>query len=229
VFKILTSIERDAIFLHLLFTIACVAVLTLPLDMAVGLKMAVLVVLYNIAVPLVGIRYPKEEWFHIWIFALLISIFQVIPDWFLSAQLGVLVFPDDGFVRIGDVSAYMAGLWAIPLFMIIFIGKRFRDRFSQHAAIYAVVVSSLLIFMMSEETMWMIPSWHAVNVTMIRHIAVYLIIPEIILGLSAFLAYETLQEQSYWLKIPAAFLVMVLYTGGLSVFYFLFEKIILGS
>ncbi len=225
--KILNSIERDAILLHLIFTVVCVAVLILPLGMVVGLKMLVLVVLYNVATPLVAVRYPKNEWYHIWIFSLLISLFQVIPDWFLSAQLGVLVFPDDGFVKIGDVSAYMAGLWTIPLLMIIFIGKRVQTRFSQPAAIWAVAISSLLIFAGSEETMWMIPSWHAVNVTMIGHIAVYLIIPEIILGLSAFFAYETIQKRSHWLKIPAAFLIMVLYTGSLSVFYFLIEKVVL--
>jgi hypothetical protein len=74
--------------------------------------------------------------------------------------------------------------------------------------------------------MWLIPSWSAVNVTLIGHIAVYLLVPEIILGLSAYLAYETIKTHSHWLKIPAAFLIMVLYTGGLSIFYFLVEKII---
>jgi len=52
--------------------------------MAVGVKMMILVVLYNVATPLAAIRYPKAEWFQIWVFALLISFFQVIPDWFLS-------------------------------------------------------------------------------------------------------------------------------------------------
>ncbi len=225
----MNAIERDVILLHLIYTVVCVTVLMLPLEIVVGLKMLILVMLYNIVTPLVAIRYPKTEWYYIWIFALLISFFQVIPDWFLSAQLGVLVFPDDGFIKIGDVSAYMAGLWTIPLLLIIFIGKRIQIRFSRSAAIWTVAISSLLIFAASEETMWMIPSWYAVNVTMIGHIAVYLIIPEIILGLSAFFAYETLQQRSHWIKLPAAFLIMVLYTGSLSVFYFLIQKIILSS
>jgi hypothetical protein len=158
---------------------------------------------------------------------IIISIFQVMPDWFLSAQLGILIFPEDGFVKIGEVSAYMAGLWAIPLFVIIFIGRSVQKRFSLRAALWSVAVSSLVIFAGSEETMWMIPSWQAVNVTTLGHVAVYLLIPEIILGLSAFLGYEAIKGKKHWFKIPAAFLIMLLYIGSLSFFYFLLETLIL--
>jgi hypothetical protein len=132
----LTPVERDGIILHLVFGIVCVAVLTLPLGLMVGVRMFLLVLFYNVVTPLAGLRHPREEWFHIWLFSFIISLFQIMPDWFLSAQLGVLVFPDDGFVKIGDVSAYMAGLWTIPFFMIIFIGKRIKARFSETAALW---------------------------------------------------------------------------------------------
>ena len=223
----LVAIERDAVLLHFIFMIACVVVLALPGSMTVGVRMFVLVVLYNVITPMVGLRFPKENWFKIWVFAFLTSLFQVLPDWFLSSQLEILIFPDDGFPKIGEVSGYMAGLWTIPLFMLIFIGKRIQTRFSQLTALWVVALASLLIFGISEETMWMIPSWHAVNVSMIGHVAVYLVIPEIILGLSAFLAYESIRDHTYWLTIPTAFLVMLLYTGSLSIFYLLVEKIIL--
>ena len=223
----LSPMEKDGVVLHLFFALVCVVVLASPLALEPGLKMFGLVVFYNLMMPLRGLRYPAQKWLHIWLFVIIISIFQVMPDWFLSAQMGILVFPEDGFVKIGEVSAYMAGLWAIPLFMIIFIGRCIQKRFSRRAALWSVAASSLVIFAGSEETMWMIPSWQAVNVTMLGHVAVYLIIPEIILGLSAFLGYEAIKEKSHWLKIPAAFLVMLLYIGSLSFFYFLLETLIL--
>jgi Domain of unknown function (DUF6989) len=228
-FKKLTAMERDAILLHLVFAVLCTIVLVLPINLSVGIKMLFLVLFYNIVTPIIGTRYQRKEWFDIWVFVFITSLFQVMPDWYLSAQLNVLDFPDDGIFKIGDVSGYMAGLWAIPLFIIIFTGKRIRDRFSLSVTLWTVAVLSLLIFAGSEETMWIIPSWKAINVTQIGHIAVYLIIPEIILGLSAYLSYESIQGRNYWLKIPAAFVVMLLYTGSLSIFYFLIEKIILQS
>jgi hypothetical protein len=223
----LSPLERDVAVLHLFFTFICVVVLAVPLGFAPGLKMFGLVVFYNLMMPLSGLCYPAEELLHIWFFVIIISIFQVMPDWFLSAQLGILIFPEDGFVKIGEVSAYMAGLWAIPLFVIIFIGRSVQKRFSLRAALWSVVVSSLVIFAGSEETMWMIPSWQAVNVTTLGHVAVYLLIPEIILGLSAFLGYEAIKGKKHWFKIPAAFLIMLLYIGSLSFFYFLLETLIL--
>ncbi|BBO74198.1 hypothetical protein DSCW_16150 [Desulfosarcina widdelii] len=225
----LTPIEREALFFHLLYSIICVGLLALPLNLAAGVRLFILVILYNIVMPVIGLRHPKERWFDIWLFSLFTSLFQVLPDWFLSAQLGVLVFPEDGLFKIGVVSGYMAGLWTIPFFMIIFFGKAVRDRYSSAVALWAVAGLSLLIFGASEETMWRIPSWYAVNVTMIGHIAVYLIVPEIILGLSVYLAYEFIRVHKCWLKVPAAFLVMQLYTGSLSIFYFLIEEILIPS
>ncbi len=225
-FSKLTVMERDAVLLHLAFAVICTVVLVLPIGLAVGVRLFALVLLYNVAVPIVGRRYPVAEWFDIWLFAFIISLFQVLPDWFLSAQLGVLMFPDDGLFKIGDVSGYMAGLWTVPFFMIMFIGTRVKSRVSSPVALWSVAAASLLIFVGSEETMWMIPSWSAVNVTKVGHVALYLIIPEIILGLSVYQVFETIRQRNHWVKIPAAFLVMLLYTGGLSIFYFIFEKVL---
>jgi len=137
------------------------------------------------------------------------------------------VFPEDGFIKIGSVSAYMAGLWAIPIFIIIFIGKRFEERASRTMAFVFVAILSLIIFGLSEMTMWSLQSWHAQNVTTIfDHLALYIMIPEVILGLSSYYFYEIVREKSHWLKIPATFTVMLLYLGSAAFFYFLIEKII---
>ena len=85
---------------------------------------------------------------------------------------------------------------------------------------------SLLIFGVAEQTLWMIGSWYAQNVVMLGHMAVYIIIPEIILGFSTYYYYGKIKEKNQWLKIPVAFIVMLLYIGSAGFFYFLFERII---
>lgn len=164
---------------------------------------------------------------NIWIFVFLLSLFQIWPDWFLSYELGILVFPEDGFLKIGTVSLYMAGLWVIPLFLIIFIGLEIQKRYSRKIVYLNVGIMSFLIFGLAEQTMWMLQSWHAQNVTMIGHIALYIIIPEIILGISTYFGYELLQEKKQLFKIPVSFVIMLLYLGNAVFFYFLFERLLI--
>ena len=219
--------EKQAVYLHLIFALICLIVLFMPLKIAVGIKMLFLVILYNIMVPVWGRLRKDLIWVNIWLFALILSVFQVFPDWFLAAQLDILVFPEDGCFKIGAVSGYMAGLWAIPIFIAVFIGDRIRLRYSPLAAYWVVGVVSLLLFAGSEQTLWILPAWHAKNVLMIGHTAVYILIPEIIFGLAAFFAYQQTKNSPIWQKIAAAFLVMQLYLGSAAFFYFIIEKLIL--
>ncbi|MHA2036704.1 MAG: DUF6989 domain-containing protein [Promethearchaeota archaeon] len=167
-----------------------------------------------------------KEWIFIWIFVFLISVFQIFPDWILSAEFNVLVFPEDGLFKIGTVSGYMLGLWAIPLFIIIFIAKQLQERYSKRIVYISVILLSLTIFGISEQSMWMLQSWYAQNVIMIGHVAVYVILPEIILGLSTYYSYELIKEKHHLFKIPVAFLIMILYLGSAVFFYFLIDQVI---
>jgi hypothetical protein len=72
--------------------------------------MFTLVSIYNVMIPLVGYLKDHREWIAMWFFAFVLSLVMIWPDWFLSTQLAVLAFPDDGFFMIGPVSGYMAGL-----------------------------------------------------------------------------------------------------------------------
>ena len=225
--ELLTEIERDAFFVHIIFAITCAVILLIPIDLKIGIRLFLLVIIYNLAVPIVGLWRKHHEWVKIWLFAFILSLFQVFPDWFLSAQLEILVFPEDGLFKIGTVSGYMLLLWAIPLFIILFVGQRVQERYSLDMAYFSVGLLSLLIFGISEMTMWMVGSWYAQNVTMIGHMAVYIIIPEIILGLMTYDTYLTIQEKNHWLKIPAGFIVMLVYLGSAAFFYFLIERVII--
>jgi len=107
----ITNLTRDFILVHIIFIGLCFAVLIIPIPIAIGIKLFILIVSYNLLIPLVGLFRKYSEWIKLWVFVFLISLFQIWPDWFLSAQLNILVFPEDGLFKIGTVSGYMAGLW----------------------------------------------------------------------------------------------------------------------
>lgn len=226
--SILANTEyRDLMLIHIIFAVLCVIVLLIP-GLVIGVKLFTLVTAYNIMVPATAYFRSYNEWLPIWFFALVLSIFQIFPDWFLATQLETIVFPDDGFFMIGPVSGYMAGLWAIPLFVILFVGLEVGKR-KPHQVTYAVVaILTLAIFGLAEETMWMLPSWSAQNVTMIGHVAVYIVIPEILLGISTLISYQLVRERPVWLWIIGAFTVMILYIGNISFFYLIIERILPG-
>ncbi len=217
--------ELDAIIFHAAFSVMCLPVLLIP-GCEIGVKLFMLVALYNVALPLTAKLRGHDLWINIWLFALILSVFQVFPDWFLSHQLGILVFPEDGFPKFGTVSGYMAGLWAIPVFMIVYASVRVGERLSPRAGYLAAALLALVIFIGSEETVWMLPSWYARNVAMVGHVAVYIVIPEIILGISCLYAFRQIREKRNWRKIPAAFLVMLLYLGAAAFFFFLVERLL---
>ena len=218
---------RDFIIVHFIFIGLCLVVLLIPIPIAIGIKLFILVVIYNLLIPLVGLFRKNGEWVKLWIFVFIISLFQIWSDWFLSAQLNVLVFPEDGLFKIGTVSGYMAGLWAIPLFLICFVGLKLKEKFSYIKTLFTVGLISLMIFGFSEQSMWMLQSWYPQNVTLVfDHLAVYIIIPEVILGLSTFYYFQKIKEKNYLSLIPVSFFIMLLYLGSASFFYFLFEKLI---
>jgi len=90
-----------------------------------------------------------------------------------------------------------------------------------------VSVLSVLIFVLSELTLVNLPSWTATVTGMTGNLAWYIIIPELFLGLSAFICYDIVREKQIWMKIIGAFTVMILYIGNASFFYFLIETLLL--
>jgi hypothetical protein len=179
--------------------------------------------IYNILVPLVGKWRNHSDWLRIWVFVFPLSILQIFPDWFLAGQLQVIVFPESGVLSIGSIPIYMAGLWAIPLFIILYIGDRINQKQSLPIASLAVAILSVVIFGIAEETMWSLPAWYADNVTTIGHVAIYIIIPEILLGGSTFLGYLQSKEKPWWYKIIWAYCIMIMYLGNAALFHFLIE------
>ncbi|EOQ87728.1 putative membrane protein [Leptospira yanagawae serovar Saopaulo str. Sao Paulo = ATCC 700523] len=192
-----------------------------------GVKIAGLTAFFHVSFVALSLVLHWHTPYRIWKFLVPLSIFMVFPDWFLSAVLQILVFPEDGFSKIGTVSGYMAGLWFIPLFICVYTGIKLEERsVSIIGTVIWVGIVSLVIFGTSEATMWILGSWYAQNVKMWGHVAYYVLLPEMILGITAYLAYQGFSYSFYPLQVAMGFLVMVLYIGNLSFFYLLIEKIL---
>ncbi|TGL87276.1 hypothetical protein EHQ68_12035 [Leptospira congkakensis] len=192
-----------------------------------GVKLAALTLLFHISFVgfSLGLRWHTP--FRIWKFLVPLSIFMVFPDWFLSSALQILVFPEDGFLKIGTVAGYMAGLWVIPLFICVYTGIKLEEMsVSIIGTGLWVGITALLIFGTSEATMWVLGSWYAQNVKMWGKVAYYVLVPEMILGITTYLAYQGFSYSAYIIQIAMGFLVMLLYIGNLSFFYLLIEKIL---
>jgi hypothetical protein len=155
---------------------------------------------------------------------------MVFPDWYLAATLGALVFPQGGLPMIGGtIPLYMAGLWAIPFFIILFIGRETQKVKSIQYTYIIVSIISVVIFVLSELTLVNLPSWSATVTGMTGNLAWYIIIPELLLGLSAFICYNAITEREIWMNLSGAFIVMIIYIGTTSFFYFIIETLILSS
>ncbi len=217
---------RDLILVHIIFAIVCTIALLIPIDIVVGYRLLFIVLFYNIL--LVSFAYYREykQWIDIWMFVAPLSVLMIFPDWFLSAQLQSLIFPVDGSPMIGDIPIYMAGLWVIPLFAIIYIGLLLKENQNDFVVIIGVAMISLIIFGIAEENLWRL-SWYAVaDVAKFGHVALYIVIPEIALGASAFIAYDMVKEKMIIWKIVWAYIVMIMYIGNASFFYFIVETLL---
>jgi hypothetical protein len=221
---------KDFIIIHVLFAIIAAITLLFPFQSAISGKLLLLVIIYNglIIIEFYGKGY--EDWKSIWTFVFILSLLMVFPDWYLSETLGALQFPHDVLPMVGgSIPLYMAGLWTIPFFIILFFGKEIQKRKSVGQAFFAVSFLSFVIFTLAEMTLVYLPSWSATVKGMTGNLAWYIIIPEMILGLSAFICYNIVKDKQIWMKIIGACAVMILYIGNASFFYFIIETLLLGA
>jgi len=204
---------RDVFAFHALFVVVAIAVLFVSPG-AVGPQLLMLVVAYHVVLVTFAKTTDRPDWLALWAFLLPLSVLQVLPDWYLASIAGVLVFPDTGAPAIGPVPVFMAGLWVVPLFPVVCAAQWvYQRRGAVHALATAAVLSSVF-FTLSEATLWRIPVWHAVEVAQTAHIAHYLLIPEMLLGPTAWLAFRHSRRHGPILRVVAGAAVMLVYLGG---------------
>jgi hypothetical protein len=189
---------RDALLLHLFFAAAAVGVFYALRAPERGWGILGLVAVYNLLLPLIASRGGHREWMELWLFLLPLSVLLVLPDWVLSQQFGVLAFPDLGGPRIGTVPAYMAGLWVIPLFWVLWLAGR--------SGLIAAALA-LLIFGAAEWALQPLHLWHAQHVAQLFGVA------------------DQTRDGNPFARLGAAVSVATFYTGALVLAYFLSEHV----
>lgn len=210
--------QRFVLWFHAGFALLAGLTLALPIT-PLGMRILALVVLYNIAFPMLTRSPVYAQARKLWEFLLPLSVLMVLPDWFLSEVLRVLVFPQTGSPFIGSVPLFMAGMWVIPLFIILYCGQQIESYYGRSVALAGVAALSLVTFGGAEATLWAVPIWYAQNVTQIAHVALYVLVPEIALGISAYLACMQTRHASRATQLLSAWMVMILYLGHLCLFY----------
>lgn len=206
---------RAIVALHAIF-FACVGGVALLDAPAKGWAVLALVVVYNVALPVVARAVDRDDWFRMWRFLLPLSIFQVLPDWVLSAQLGTLVFPDLGGLRLDDaIPLAMAGMWVPPLFIVLALAGGRPAR----AALLALVV-----FLGSELLAPVLELWEPGDApTQLAGVAIYVLPAEAALGWATAVAYGATGEGRWPARVGAAFAVSTFYLGALVLANFLID------
>jgi hypothetical protein len=146
-----------------------------------------------------------------------ISVFQLFPDWFLSAGLGTLRFPDTGGLRVGHaIPLAMCGMWALPLFVVVLAAG---DRVGRGA------LAALVVFAATELAAPSLHLWEpAGDVTKVLGVAVYVLPAEAVLGAATVYAVRTVRERSLGVRLLAAAAVSTTYTGALALSWFLVDR-----
>lgn len=202
---------REALWFHGLFFVVAAAVLLFA-DSELGLGLTWLAIGYNVALPALGLVRGHAEWLWLWLFLLPLSIALVVPDWALAAIGGTLVFPDHGGWRVGGlVPAYFAGLWMTLLFPILLLSN------AQRRPYRAATLLALVAFCFWE---WAAPQmglWQHQGVDQLAGVALYPLIPEVMLVLTTVWAYRHLRSSPLYARVTGALTVAIFYAGALFI------------
>lgn len=205
----MNSSTRDALWFHLLFLAAALPLVWMSEGGERGRMLLWLTVGYHLALPLISLVRGHSEWLFLWLFLLPLTAGQVLPDWALVRIAGVLVFPDLGQPRIGgDVPIYFLGLWMMLLFPLVLLGLSSRRPYLTTGLL------SLGLFAFWEWAAKPLNIWYNQNVVNLDGMAIYPLIPEMLLALGALWAYRHFRQAFIPARIFAALSVNVFYTGA---------------
>jgi hypothetical protein len=145
-----------------------------------------------------------------------ISIFQIVPDWFLADALGTLRFPDTGGIRVGHVIPLaMCGMWALPLLLVVLIA---RDSIARGA------LAAFVLFLGTELAAPTAALWEPVgDVAKVAGVALYVLPAEAVLGAATVLAVRATRDRPLGDRLLAAAAVSTLYTGALALCWFFID------
>ena len=204
--------SRESLWLHLALGVAGMAVLYLAHGAQAGRSILLLALGYNLLVPALGFVRRHAEWLSLWSFLLPVSAAQVLPDLALVKIGNVLTFPDTSVYRIGgEVPVYFMGLWMMLLFPILLAGNARRSRY---------VYTGMLAFVFFALAEWVarpLGLWHAHGVRTGYGVALYVLIPEMLLCLAALAMYRLTDGRGILARLAGALCVPVFYAGALFI------------
>lgn len=186
-----------------------------------------LVILYHVLLLAGAWLRSHHEVFDAWLFLAPLSLCQVLPDWVLAQQFGVLAFPHLGGERFGPVPAYMAGLWVAPLLVVLWLSELAHRR-SALLALPVAAAAALAVFGAAEWAARGTSLWFARNVAMVEGVALYILAAEAALGVAAWLMFVQVQGRPLPVKVAGAAVVSVFYTGAAVASLFLFRRLGIG-
>lgn len=172
-----------------------------------------LVLLYHVVLMLGVWLRSHHEVFDAWLFLLPLSLLLVLPDWVLARELGALVFPQLGGERLGPVPAYMAGLWAAPLLLVLWLAELVHRRSALLAVPVAVLVA-LAVFGAAEWAARGLSLWVPRSVATFQGVALYRLAADGLLGLAAWLMFTQVQGRALPIKVIGAAIVATFYLGA---------------
>lgn len=212
---------REALWFHLLFFVVAAPVVFFAKDDNLGKALLILAIFYNVALPALSVTRGHAEWMRLWVFLFPLSCGQVLPDWALAEIPQVLVFPDLGQYRIGGVvPVYFMGLWIVLLFPVLLISNSLR-----RSRYLVAGLLSLLLFTFWEWAAGPLNLWHGQNVAMIQGVALYTLVPEMLLGVIALWMYRNTQDSNPIQRLFSALGVNLLYTGALFIALILSRRV----
>lgn len=149
-------------------------------------------------------------------FLVLVSLFQVLPDWVLADVVGTLAFPDRGGPRFDDVIPLaMMLMWVAPLFIALALSGGSAAR----AAVLAGVV-----FAGAEVLAPTLGLWEPVgDTTRLLGVAVYVVPAEVALGWAAATAFALVRHRPLAVRAGAALAVSTFYLGALVLAHFVID------
>lgn len=203
------------------------AILALPRFLGppqLGQAIGAAVLLYHVVLVMGAWLRSHHELVDAWMFLLPLSFLQVIPDWVLVREFGVLAFPDLGAMRLGPVPLYMAGLWVPPLLLVVWLAELVHARTSAVPAGIVAALSALAIFGAAEWAARGQSLWVARNVDLFHGVALYILAAEALLGVAAWLVFVNVQGRALPIKLVGAAVVSAFYTGAAAISLFLFRR-----
>ena len=203
--------QQDALYFHAIFFAIAIPVALYAQNRSLGMAVLGLTLAYNIALPLMCQWRGHREGVRLWMFLLPLSMALPCADWMLVRQMGTLTFPDHGIYRLGNtVPVYFMGLWIMLLWPLCWHAQTMRRPYQ------FIAISALVAFLIWEWAARPLHLWHAVNVKQFAGVALYPLIPEMLLAVAALWMWRQHGRESLLTHMICAVSVAVFYAGALS-------------